>query len=91
MAGTYTQAVSDLDNATKELNEAFQGVKEDLGRVFVAFEDLRSAGPTDDVHAVLEALEDVVRDVRTGGFVGSGAHRHRRARQRWLEAGGRPG
>jgi hypothetical protein len=80
--------VSDLDKATEELREAYEKVREDLGRVFVAFDDLRAAGPGDDIHALLDELEEVIKDVRTGGLVGSGAHRHRRARDRWLDAGG---
>ena len=87
---SYTRAVN-LDESTRELHEAFEAVREDLGRVFVACEDLRNAQPTDDVHTLLETLENVVNDVRTGGLVGAGAHRHRRAREQWLEAGGRPG
>lgn len=82
--------MTDLDEATSELNEAYQKVREDLGRVFVAFEDLRDAGPTSDISSILDRLEDVVHDVRTGGLVGSGAHRHRRAREAWIDAGGRP-
>jgi hypothetical protein len=82
--------VTDLDDATEELHEAYEAVRDDLGRVFVAFDDLRNAGPTDDLHTLLQALEDVVKEARTGGLVGSGANRHRRARERWLEAGGRP-
>ncbi|MGI9599041.1 MAG: hypothetical protein ACR2QK_22950 [Acidimicrobiales bacterium] len=80
--------MSDLDEATEQLNEAYDKVREDLGRVFVAFEDLRNAGPTSDIHALLDTLEDVIKDVRTGGIIGSGANRHRRARDSWLEAGG---
>lgn len=81
--------MSDLDEATDELTEAYEKVREDLGRVFVAFDDLRAAKATDDIHGLLDTLEDVIKDVKTGGLVGSGAHRHRRARDRWLEAGGR--
>lgn len=83
--------MSDLEKATEELNEAYEKVREDLGRVFVAFEDLRNAGATDDVHGLLDRLEEVIKDVRTGGVIGSGAHSHRRARDRWLEAGGQQG
>ncbi len=80
--------MSDLDKATEELEETFEKVREDLGRVFVAFEDLRNAGPSDDVTGMLDTLEEVVKDVRTGGLLGSGANSHRRARERWIEAGG---
>lgn len=82
--------MTDLNKATEDLNEAYEAVREDLGRVFVAFDDLRAAGATDDIHTLLDTLGDVVKDVRTGGLVGSGANRHRRAREKWLEAGGKP-
>ncbi len=82
--------MSDLNEATEELNEAYEKVREDLGRVFVAFDDLRAAGPTADIHSLLDTLEDVIKDVRTGGLVGSGANRHRRARDKWMDAGGQP-
>lgn len=82
--------MSELDEATRELNEAYENVREDLGRVFVAFEDLRNAGATSDLHRLLDTLEDVIKDVRTGGLIGSGANKHRRAREAWLKAGGQP-
>ncbi|MGH1489698.1 MAG: hypothetical protein ACRBK7_09940 [Acidimicrobiales bacterium] len=80
--------MSDLDEATKELNEAYEKVREDLGRVFVAFDELRNADATSDIHSLLDELEEVIKDVRTGGIIGSGANRHRRARENWIEAGG---
>ena len=82
--------MTDLNEATEKLNEAYEAVREDLGRVFVAFDDLRAAGPTHDIHALLDTLEEVIKDVRTGGLVGSGANRHRRAREKWIDAGGEP-
>ncbi len=80
----------DLEKATEELSEAFEDVREDLGRVFVAFEDLRGAGPADDINQLLETLEDTVKDVRTRGLVGSGANKHKRARERWLKLKAQP-
>ncbi len=77
-----------LEDAEKELLEKFEKVKEDLGRVYVSFEDLRNATAYDDISKALEELEDIVKDVRTGGIIGSGANSHKRARKKWLEAGG---
>jgi len=77
-----------LEEAEEELVEKYEKVKEDLGRVFVAFEDLRNADAFADISGQLENLESVVKDVRTGGIIGSGANSHRRAREKWLEAGG---
>ncbi len=81
--------MTSLEKATSELHEAYEKVREDLGHIFVAFEDLKNAGPTDDVSGLLDNLEKVIKDVRTGGLIGSGAHSHRRARQRWLDASGK--
>ncbi len=79
-----------LEEAEKELIEKFENVKEDLGRVFVSFETIRNATPYDDISKALEDLEDVVKDVRTGGVIGSGANSHKRALKKWIEAGGSP-
>ena len=77
-----------LEDAEKNLLEKYEKVKEDLGRVFVAFEDLRNADAYADISSQLSELESVVKDVRTGGVIGSGANSHRRAREKWIEAGG---
>ncbi|MEZ5262943.1 MAG: hypothetical protein AB7W59_21880 [Acidimicrobiia bacterium] len=77
-----------LDDARQELDKEYRQFREQWGRVHVAMSDVDRAGPTDDIHALLEKLEDVVKDVRTGGVWGSGAKGHRAARQDWLDAGG---
>lgn len=78
-----------LEEAERELVEKFDDVKEDLGRVFVSFENIRNATPYDDISKALEELEEVVKDVRTGGIIGSGANSHKRALKKWVEAGGK--
>ena len=40
---------------------------------------MEAAGPEDDLSGLLEDLEQAVKEVRTGGAVGSGANGHRRA------------
>jgi len=75
----------ELEKARKELDETYAKVQEDLGKVFVAFEALRDTGAEDDVYAALEHVEKELKDVRTGGFIGSGAKKHRKAREKWLE------
>ncbi|MEZ5232107.1 MAG: hypothetical protein R2749_05290 [Acidimicrobiales bacterium] len=77
-----------LDDARQELDKEYRQFREQWGRVHVAMSDVDRAGPTDDIHALLEKLEDVVKDVRTGGVWGSGTKGHRAARQDWLDAGG---
>jgi len=44
-----------------------------------------SAGPEDDVYERLKDLEKVVKEVRDGGVVGSGANGHRRALEEYQE------
>jgi hypothetical protein len=38
-----------------------------------------ASGPEDDVYELLKDLEDMVKEVRTGGVVGSGAKGHKKA------------
>lgn len=79
-----------LEEARAELDQEYRQLREGLGRIHVAMADLDRAEPTDDLYGLLEKLEDVVRDVRNGGLIGSGAKGHRAARQDWLDAGGHP-
>ncbi|MFV0259416.1 MAG: hypothetical protein ACK5PP_13340 [Acidimicrobiales bacterium] len=77
------------DSLRRRLDETFEDYQKAMGDVFVAFERVRTAGPTDDVESRLAALEDAVKKVRTGGLFGSGVKSHRKAREQWLEAGGK--
>lgn len=78
-----------LDEARAELDKEYRQFREQLGRILVAVDEVNRAGATDDVVALLEKLEDTVKDVRTGGVLGSGANGHRAARHDWLRASGR--
>lgn len=78
-----------LEDAREELDKEFRQFREGLGRIHVALADVDRAEATDDVYGLLETLEKIVHDVRTGGVMGSGAKGHRAAREDWLEAGGR--
>ena len=49
---------------------------------------VEKAGPEDDISGLLEQLEERVHEVRTGGVVGSGAHGHRRALEKYREQKG---
>lgn len=78
-----------IEEAREELDKEFRQFREQLGLIAVALEDVQNARATDDVYALLQKLEDTVKKVRTGGFVGSGAKGHREAREDWLKAGGK--
>jgi hypothetical protein len=81
-----SDAVAD---ARKELDKEFRQVRDALDSIREAFEKVTAAGPEDDVHGLLESLEDTVKKVRTGGTFGSGAKGHREAREKFLEAKGK--
>ena len=63
-----------LDDLREELDDEFRSFREELGKIREAVDALEKAGPEDDLSALLEKLEDVAKDVRTGGL-------HRRRRQ----------
>lgn len=75
----------DEEKARKELDREFAQVRESLGDVHVAFDGVLDAGPEDDLHDLLEKLEDAAREARTGGLIGSGAKGHRRALKKYRE------
>ena len=68
-----------LEEARKKLDDEYGQVRRKLDKVHEALDDVDRAGPEDDVADLLEKLEKVVHEVRTGGVVGAGAHGHRRA------------
>lgn len=68
-----------LDEARRRLDDEFGQVRRRLDKIHKALDKVEEAGPEDDLHDLLEKLEDEVKEVRTGGMVGSGANGHRRA------------
>ena len=74
-----------LDDARKKLDDEFGQVRRKLDKIHEALGKVEAAGPEDDVHGLLGDLESVVKEVRDGGVVGSGANGHRRARKEYLE------
>ena len=68
-----------LDEARRRLDDEFGQVRRHLDRIHKALDKVEEAGPEDDLHDLLERLEHEVKEVRTGGMVGSGANGHRRA------------
>ena len=81
-------AGSSIDKARREVEKEFEQFRESFGRVLEAVQRVSDAGPFDDVHGLLERLEDTVKDVRTGGIVGSGAKGHREALEKYHEVTG---
>jgi hypothetical protein len=74
-----------LDDLREELDDEFRSFREELGKIREAVDALEKAGPEDDLSALLDKLEDVTKDVRTGGLVGGGVKGHRKALERYRE------
>ena len=68
-----------LEEARKRLDDEFGQVRRRLKKIHDALDKVEAAGPEDDVHDLLKDLEDAVKEVWTGGLVGSGANGHHRA------------
>lgn len=74
-----------LEEARKKLDDEFGQVRRKIDRIRGALEKVEAAGPEDDLHDMLKDLESVVKEVRDGGVVGSGANGHRRALKEYLD------
>ena len=68
-----------LEEARRKLDDEYGQVRRHLGKVHAALDRVDAAGPEDDLYDLLKDLEDVVKEVRNGGLVGSGAKGHKRA------------
>ncbi|CAN5700667.1 hypothetical protein BH10ACT1_BH10ACT1_41060 [soil metagenome] len=75
-----------LEDARKKLDDEYGQVRRHFDNIHKALDDLEEAGPEDELEKLLEALEDTVKKVRTGGMMGHGANGHTRARKEYLEA-----
>jgi hypothetical protein len=75
-----------VEEAKKKLDDEYGQVRRKFDRIHTAFDRVISAGPEDDVYERLKDLEEVVKEVRDGGIVGSGANGHRRALEEYEEA-----
>lgn len=80
--------------ARADLDHEHAKVMASLGDVWVKMEAVRTSAPTDNVHDLLQALEEAVAEARDGGLLGSGANAHRRSLDRWrklaTESGDQP-
>jgi hypothetical protein len=68
-----------LEDARRKLDDEYGQVRRHLEKVHAALDRVDAAGPEDDLYDLLKDLEDVVKEVRNGGLVGSGAKGHKRA------------
>ena len=80
----------ELTEARQKLDKEFREVRESLGKVHIAYNEVMDPGPTDNLHDLLAELEKQVKAARDGGIIGSGANDHRRALKKYLELGGKP-
>ena len=74
-----------LEEARRKLDDEYGQVRRNLDKVHAALDRVDAAGPEDDLFTLLQDLEDVVKEVRNGGIVGSGAKGHRRALENYRE------
>ena len=68
-----------LEEARRKLDDEYGQVRRHLDKVHAALDRVDAAGPEDDLYDLLKDLEDVVKEVRNGGVVGSGAKGHKKA------------
>jgi hypothetical protein len=74
-----------LEEARRKLDDEYGQVRRHLDRIHAALDRVDAAGPEDDLFELLKDLEDVVKEVRTGGVVGSGARGHRKALEHYRQ------
>jgi hypothetical protein len=68
-----------LEEARRKLDDEYGQVRRHLDKIHAALDRVDAAGPEDDLYDLLKDLEDMVKEVRNGGLVGSGAKGHKRA------------
>ena len=74
-----------IEEARRKLDDEYGQVRRHLKKVHAALDRVDAAGPEDDLYELLKDLEDTVKEVRTGGVVGSGAKGHRRALENYRD------
>ncbi len=68
-----------LEEARRKLDDEYGQVRRHIDKIHAALDRVDAAGPEDDLYDLLKDLEDVVKEVRNGGVVGSGAKEHKKA------------
>jgi len=74
-----------LEEARRRLDDEYGQVRRNLDKVHAALNRVDAAGPEDPIYSLLKDLEDVVKEVRNGGVVGSGAKGHMRALENYRD------
>ncbi len=77
---------NDLEDTRKELDKEFEQFRKRIGKLHEKLEKLGKLGPTDDIYDEFSEFEDVVKEIRTGGMIGSGLKGHREAREKYMES-----
>ena len=78
-------AKDEVQEAHEELVSEYEQFRKEYGKVLEAVQRVSDAEPVDDIYGLLERLEDVVKEVRTGGMLKGGAKGHRKAREAYLQ------
>jgi hypothetical protein len=78
-------AKDSLEDARKEVEQEYRQFREQFGKVLEAAQQVSNADAFADIHGLMEKLEDIVKKVRTGGLVGSGAKGHREALEHYTK------
>jgi hypothetical protein len=81
-------AKDNVEEARLEVEKEYEQFRKEYGKVLEAVQRVSDAGPMDDVHGLLDRLQQVVQEVRSGGLVGSGAKGHREALERYRKLAG---
>jgi hypothetical protein len=74
-----------LEEARKELDKEFEQARKSLRKIHDKLDEVDEAGPEDDIENLLDELESVVKEARTGGLIGGGAKGHSKARTVYIE------
>ena len=74
-----------LEEAGRKLDDEYGQVRRHLDKIHAALDRVDAAGPEDELYDLLKDLEDAVKEVRTGGVVGSGARGHKKALDNYRE------
>lgn len=75
----------DLEDARRKLDAEYGQVRRRLRKIHAAIDRVDAAGPEDEVYELLKDLEDAVKEVRTGGVIGSGARGHKKALEQYRQ------
>jgi hypothetical protein len=73
----------DIEKARNKVDKEFTDLQKDLAELWLKVDEIKTAGPTDDLYELIEELDKMVTKVRSGGVFGSGAKGHRKALEEW--------